>query len=56
MRQGGYLGRCIPAPPLHVPAPLLSIPAPPLRFPAPRLRQIPAPGGTIPEHLAAGLE
>ena len=56
IRRGGYPGRRIPAPPLHVPAPPLRIPAPPLRIPAPRLRQIPAPGGTILEHLAACLE
>ena len=47
---------CIPAPPLRIPAPPLGIPAPPVNVFAPRWRQIPAPGGTILEHLAACLE
>ena len=54
IRQGGFSGCHIPAPPLHVLAPPLRIHA--LRIPAPRLRQIPAPGGTILEHLAVCLE
>ena len=42
IRRRGYPGRRIPEPPMHIPAP--------------RLRQIPAPGGTILEHMAAYLE
>ena len=56
IRQGGYPERCIHSPPLHVPAPPLRIFAPPLCIPAPRLPQIPAPGVTILEHLAAGVK
>ena len=56
IQRPGYPPRRIPAPPLRIPAPPLRIPAPPLHVFAPRWLQIPVPGGTILDNLAACLD